>query len=269
VIEFPAQTAALLSPYLDESGAPTDATGDLYVDGPTMATLVAALDAAGWQVHSHAIGDLAVRTALDAYGAAIEANGDSDRRHTIAHLQLVDPADYPRFAETGTIACMQLQWAVRNTFTLDALEPYIGEERFARLYPAASLEAAGAFVSGGSDWPVDPLNPFNQIESAIRRIGEYTEDPGPLGESEGLDRLDALAMHTRRSAFQLHLDDRGVLEPGRRADVIVLDRDITSGDVHGIRDARVRYTFVAGTLVYEADAAADGAGDSPVPPTTG
>lgn len=254
VIEYPAQTAALVDPYLDADGNPTDNHGDLYVDGETMSALVTAFDAAGWQVHSHAIGDLAVRTALDAHEAARAANGDNDRRHTIAHVQLVHPDDVARVAETATVACMQLQWATQNAFTLDALRPYIGEDRFAALYPAKSIADAGGTLSGGSDWPVDPLSSLNQIDTAITRVGAATATGEPLGADQALSRFDSLRMHTAHSAFQLHLDDSGTLEAGKRADVVLLDRDITAGPDDAIKDATVVHTYIAGQLVYDAAA---------------
>jgi hypothetical protein len=253
VIEFPAQTAALLEPYLDPDGNPTDNLGDLYVEGPAMDAVVTALDAAGWQVHIHAIGDRAVRVALDGFDAALAANGDSDLRHTIAHLQLVHPDDYARFAASATVACMQLQWATRNSFTLDALRPYIGEDRWARMYPARSMQEAGALLAGGSDWPVDPLSPFNQIETAITRIGEYASQPEPLGADQAIDRLDVLRMHTAASAFQMHCDDSGTLELGKRADLVVLDRDITTSPEDEIKGTAVRYTLIGGEVIHDAD----------------
>jgi predicted amidohydrolase YtcJ len=114
VMEYSAQTAAMLSPYLDADGKPTDKAGDLYFDPQRFARLVAKLDAAGLAVHVHAIGDRAVRASLDAFASARATNGDRDNRHQIAHLQLVDPADFPRFKELGVIADIQLEWAKRD-----------------------------------------------------------------------------------------------------------------------------------------------------------
>lgn len=250
VIEYPAQTAALLTPYLDGDGRPTKNRGDLYVSGPDYQRLAVVLDKAGWQLHSHAIGDRAVRVALDAYEAAVRANGRSARRHrhTIAHLQLVHPADRHRFAETGTLACMQLQWAVRDEWTVDALRPYIGEERFRWLYPAGSLQRAGARLVGGSDWPVDPLSPFNQIATAMDRGGAR-----PLLAEQGLSRSAALAMHTAGSARQLHEGSRGTVAPGKVADLIVVDRNLERSGARAIRSATVRTTLIGGRVVHEAD----------------
>jgi hypothetical protein len=251
VMEFPAQTAALLAPYLDENGTPTDYYGELYVNGPTFGKLAVELDRQDWQVHAHAIGDRAVRVALDGYARARRANGDRGLRHTIAHLELVHPSDYGRFSRLGVVACMQLQWAVRNVWTLAALRPYIGEERFHRLYPAASLARSGAVLAGGSDWPVDPLRPFTQISTAVDRTGPDS-DRAPLGRDEALTRTQSLRMHTRGSAHQLHSRRTGTLAPGKRADLIVLDRDLLRGSTTDMGGAEVRHTLVDGDVVYDA-----------------
>jgi predicted amidohydrolase YtcJ len=257
VVEYPAQTAALLDPYLDEDGRPTKNRGDLYLSSKEYQQLAVVLDSAGWQLHSHAIGDRAVRVALDAYEAALHANGRKARRHrhTIAHLQLVHPRDYPRFAQIGALACMQLQWAVRNEWTLDALRPFIGDERFRRMYPARSLAQAGARLVGGSDWPVDPLRPFNQIATAIDRT-QYDAVPRPLNPAQAIGRTASLAMHTRGSAFELHQGRTGTVAPGQVADLVVVDRDLQKVGPRSIRAASVRSTLIDGKVVYDADSAA-------------
>jgi len=255
VMEFPAQTAALLKPYLDDDGQPTDNRGDLYVSNNDFGRLAVRLDREGWQVHTHAIGDRAVRVALNGYEAALRANGRSRNRHTITHLELVHPDDYARFGKLGVIASMQLQWAVRNVFTLDALRPYIGEGRFNRLYPARSLSAAGARLAGGSDWPVDPLSPFNQIATAVDRTTTDSADPTPLDPEESISRGHSLRMHTRASAFQMHSPNTGTITQGKHADLIILDRDITHGPVSEIREATVNHTMIAGEVVYDATVA--------------
>lgn len=251
VMEFPAQTAAMLSPYLDGDGARTDNYGDLYVHRPAFGRLAVALDQQGWQLHGHAIGDRAVRVALDGYARARQVNGDSGLRHTITHLELVHPSDYPRFARLGVVASMQLQWAVRNVWTLAALRPYIGEERFHRLYPAASLARAGAALAGGSDWPVDPLKPFTQISTAVSRTAPG-DDHAPLGSDEALTRAQSLRMHTRGSAYQLHLPRSGTVAPGKRADLIVLDRNLMAGSPDRMSRAKVQHTLVDGDVLYDA-----------------
>jgi predicted amidohydrolase YtcJ len=250
VMEFPAQTAALLKPYLDAKGRPTDHRGSLYVSDRDYRALVRALDADGWQMHAHAIGDRAVRTALNAY-EAVARQSRGGRRHTITHLQLVHPDDYPRFARAGVVASMQLQWAMPGPFTDDALRPYIGPARHARMYPARSLAQAGARLAGGSDWPVDPLLPFSQIATAIDRSNPEQDSP-PLNPNQALTRSQSLVMHTAGAAYQLHDRNSGTVQPGQRADLMVLDRDITRVPVSEIRGSRVRYTLISGRVVHEA-----------------
>ncbi|MFE5158963.1 amidohydrolase [Streptomyces sp. NPDC056697] len=251
VIEYPAQSAALLEPYLDGHGKPTDNRGDLYVSSTEYGRLSAVLDRAGWQMHAHAIGDRAVRTALDGYEAAIRANGRRGNRHTIAHLQIVHPDDFRRFAPLGVVACMQLQWAIRDVWTVDSLLPYIGPERHRLMYPARSLERHGAALSGGSDWPVDPLDSFNQIRTAIDRKGD---DGALYPERESISRTTSLRMHTAGSAHQLRIDgETGVLTPGRAADVIVLDRDVTRVPVKDITGTKVRLTLAGGRRIWDTD----------------
>ena len=251
VIEYPAQTAALIKPYLDENGNPTDNYGDLYVDGQTFGDFVSVLDADGWQLHAHAIGDGAVRAALDGYEISRKANGNTGRRHTIAHLQLVHPDDYPRFAQLGVIPDMQLQWATRNVWTMDALKPFIGQKRWERMYPAKSMLDAGARLAGGSDWPVDPLYPWNQVQTAIDRLGLYGEGK-PLGAHEGISRVQSLRMHTRGTAYQLHQDKKtGTVEVGKLADLVVLDRDVATCPVSDIKDSVPQLTMVGGEVTFD------------------
>ncbi|MGG8409824.1 amidohydrolase, partial [Streptomyces sp. 12297] len=255
VIEYPAQTAALLEPYLDGHGKPTDNRGELYVSGRDYGRLSAAFNAAGWQMHAHGLGDRAVRTALDGYAYARRVTGVRDARNAVAHLQIVDPADLKRFAQLGVAACMQLQWAARDTWTMDALLPYIGPERHRWMYPARSLEKAGARLSGGSDWPVDALQVWNQIRTSIDRKG--AEGDGPLyRELEGLSRASTLRMHTLGTAWQLRQDAlTGTVERGKAADLVLLDRDVTRCPVKDISDTRVELTLVGGKAVHDAHSA--------------
>ncbi|WP_344528194.1 amidohydrolase, partial [Streptomyces rectiviolaceus] len=259
VIEYPAQTAALLEPYLDKDGKPTDHRGELYVSAADYGRLTAAFNKDGWQMHAHAIGDRAVRTSLDGYAYALRATGARGLRNTTAHLQLVDPADLPRFARLGVIPCMQLQWATRNTWTMDALLPYIGAARHRWQYPARSLERHGARLSGGSDWPVDPLQVWNQVRTSVDRFGaEGEEAEGDLyREQEGLSRSSALLMHTLGTARQLRMDHlTGTVERGKSADLVLLDRDVTRCPVADISSAEVRLTLTGGTVVHDADTSA-------------
>jgi hypothetical protein len=171
-------------------------------------------------------------------------------------LQLVHPNDYGRFKALDVVPDMQLQWAARNVWTMEALLPYIGPERHARMYPANSMLAAGAPLAGGSDWPVDPLYPWNQVQTAIDRFGLYGEDE-PLYPNEGISRIQSLRMHSRGTAYQLHQDKlTGTLEVGKQADLVVLDRDITTCGVAEINSATPQLTMVAGKAVFDMNTSA-------------
>lgn len=259
VAEYPALTAAMVEPYQNPDGTPMDQSGALYFAPELFNDLAVAVDAAGWQIHTHAIGDLAVRTTLDGFEQARTKNGKRDSRHTIAHIQFVAPEDRPRFAELGALASMQLQWAVQDTFTIDALAPYVGPERHLGTYPAGSLQDAGAHLVGGSDWPIDPLSPWNQIQTAVDRVGLGSETGEPLYAEQGLSLTESLEMHTRGGAFQLFQEkETGRIAPGMRADLVILDRDLLGVPLAEVSGATVKYTMVDGKVIHEA-----GAGDAP------
>jgi len=251
VMEYPAQTAAMLSPYLDENGKPTKHAGELYFDPERFARLVTKLDAAGLAVHIHAIGDRAVRASLDAFAAARAANGDRDNRHQIAHLQLVDSADFPRFKELSVMADLQLEWAKREPATEGPLEPYLGPERYRYVYPAGSLHHAGATIIGGSDWDVSSYNPFRAFQTGVTRSGGKGQKPLNIDEKIPLET--AIDAYTINAAFAMKQDKTtGSLEAGKRADLVVLDRDIFTIDPETINQTKVLATYLDGRLVHSA-----------------
>ena len=259
VIEHPTQTAAMLEPYLVPAdgrrlGARRRRRADLLPQ-PMLDRAVTALDAAGWQVHVHAIGDRATRSALDAFAAARERNGASGLRHTIAHVEVLHPDDAGRFAALDVLADLQLQWAQRDPYTIEHLRPYLGEERWRRLYPARTLEAAGALLCGGSDWPVDPLVPFKQISGAVLRGAVGGAEP--LHPEEAITLRAALEMHTCNSAYQLRQErETGRIAPGFAADLAVLDRDLLSAPAEEIAETGVVMTSsAAGSSTARADGA--------------
>ena len=203
-------------------------------------------------MHVHAIGDRAVRLALDGFEHARRANGARDNRHTIAHIELAHPDDFGRFRQLGVMANMQLQWAERDSYTIDAVRPYLGRRRWRRLYPAGSLHRAGARLCGGSDWPVDPLLPFRQIEMAVNRTCHEVYDayPGVLNERQGLDLRSSIAMHTRNSAFQLGQEAlSGRIREGLQADLLVLDRNILRVPLRKVSKTKVLMTMVGGRIL--------------------
>jgi predicted amidohydrolase YtcJ len=252
VIEYPAQTAALLEPYLVEQGGemvPGTSKGDLYFTRERLTALVKRFDAMKKLIHMHVIGDGAARQAMNAAAAARKANGSKRRRNiALAHLQLVEPSDYARFRRLGVYADMQLQWAVSDYWVEDALRPYIGEGRYERLYPARSLISAGAPFSMGSDWPVDPLNPWAEITTAKTRSAPWA-GVLDLGESISIER--ALRAHTMGAAGQLGLARKvGSITPGKQADMIVLDRNPARRNPGDVWKTRVLRTIVGGRTVY-------------------
>jgi hypothetical protein len=246
VMEHPTQTAALLAPYLDSAGKPTAATGKLYLPPEAMTAFVRRADAAGFNVHVHAIGDAAVRETLDAFAAARAAG--SRRLYSIAHLQLVDPADLPRFAAHDVTASLQLAWAQPDNYSIDAVRAYIGAERHARQYPARSLARAQALIAGGSDWDVASFNPFEAMATAMSRRNPEHPARAPLGANEALTLDEMLTAYTRNAARLIGRDaEIGTLAPGKAADLVVLGttftKDTTADEVRRTKPARV---FFAG-----------------------
>ena len=252
-------TAAVLEPYLDADGRPTRNRGTSFVEAEDLKAGVTRLDAEGFQVHIHAIGERAVREALDAFDSAHAANGPSDHRHHIAHIQVVHPDDIPRFRELDVVANAQPLWAVNEGQMLHLTIPFLGAERSKWQYPFASLVRSGAMLAMGSDWSVSSANPLWEMHVAVNRTApsayEYGGGTGePFLPDERIDLATALAGFTINSAFVNHLDDlTGSIEVGKRADLAVLDRDVFAHPVDEIADASVVLTFVEGERVFDAE----------------
>ena len=259
-------TGALLEPYCEgcaghgpaaasEAGRPTTAgpnRGLTYVEPDLLDAALTELDAHGFQVHMHAIGDRATRMALDAVAAARAANGPGDRRHHIAHLQVVHPADVGRFARLEVVANCQAYWAQHEPQMDELTMPYLGPERAGRQYPFASLLRSGARLAMGSDWAVTTADPLEQIEVAVTRIDPENRGNRPFLPEQRLSVAEAFDAFTTGSAYVNHDGQGGRIEVGARADLALLDTDVFAPGAGPIGEAAVRLTVAAGEVVYEA-----------------
>ena len=262
VLQFPTQSAALLSPYLVDKGGPGlkcwcagHHRGDIYVDPGRMNTLIPALADAGYDIHIHAIGDRAVRLALDGIAHARARHPGASYRPAIAHDELVDAADVPRFAALNVCPVMSFQWAVPGPNSVTAVKDHLGPARFAHMEPISTLARAGARVAYGSDWPVDKLNYWKSLKGGIDRTGDGRYGAayaGTLNDEPGISRALALQSATIHAAWTLHLDHAlGSIEPGKLADLIVLDRDVMQAPLEDWPDTRVLMTMLGGRIVFE------------------
>jgi hypothetical protein len=244
------ETAALIDPYLD-GGAPSGRRGTLLHEPAALAEVVARLDRTGLHVHLHAIGDRAVRTALDAIEHARERNGPGGRHH-IAHLQLIAPDDLARFRTLGVTANVQALWAYPDAYITDVNLPAVGRERVDRMYPIGSLRRAGARIVGGSDWPVSSIRPLDAIEVALTRQDPRGERPGELNRAERVDLATMIAAYTIEGAWLVGREgETGSLEVGKLADLVILERDLFDLLPAEISEVRVLRTFLEGEAIFE------------------
>ncbi len=254
-------TAAVLAPYLDSEGHETDNLGISFVEPGLLREAVARLDAEGFQVHFHSLAERAVREALDAVEAARRANGPNDLRHHLAHIQVVHPDDLARFRDLGVAANCQPLWALLEEQMTDLTIPFLGEERAARQYQFATLHRSGAVLAFGSDWPVSSPDPLLEMYVAVNRKAppEYAYAQAEIASREVFlpeERVNlptALAAFTMGSAYVNHLDDStGSIEPGKYADLVVLNQNLFELPPTEIHQAKVELTLVQGERVYAA-----------------
>lgn len=243
VIEHPTHTAALSLPYTG-----TDSKGVLMFDPKKFTQFAIAADKEKLLIHVHAIGDRAVTETLNGIEAARKMN-HNNLAHSITHLQIVKPSDFNRFKELNVLASFQLLWAFGDVTTVDIVEPYIDSSLYKWQYPARSMLQAGATICGASDWPVSSANPFEAIYNAETRKGSL----GVLDSTQCMPRMEMLYAYTIEAAKVLWMEKSiGSLEPGKYADMILLDRDILSISPEAMRDTKVVWTMFEGKKVYEA-----------------
>ena len=249
-------TASMLEPYCDGHGHFTDNSGISFVAPETLNEAVPILDAKGFQVHFHAIGDRAVRECLDAVERAIARNGRRDNRHHIAHIQVVHPEDVARFRELGVAANMQSLWATYEPQMVDLTLPFLGAPRSAWQYPFGDLLRSGAVLAAGSDWSVSTPDPMAAIHTAVNRKAAPGHEEGEYDAflpEQAIDLATSLTAYTAGSAWVNHLDDTtGTIEVGKLADLALLDRDPFAVPADQIGATRVLQTFVEGERVYAA-----------------
>ncbi len=246
------QTASMTEPYLDIDGHVTANRGLDFIDPELLEQVVVRIDALGFQPHFHALGDRAVRQALDAVEAARAANGWTDTRPHLAHIQVVHPDDLSRFRRLGALANAQPYWAVEEDQMTELTLPILGPVVSARQYPFRSLLANGATLVMGSDWSVSTPDPLVEMEVAVNRVSDESRGvTPPFLPDERITLASALRAFTAGSAHAQHLDEAGWLGEGRLADFVILDRDLFDRAEGPIGDARVLATFVDGAAVYE------------------
>jgi hypothetical protein len=242
---IPQQTAAMIAPY-EHAG---DHRGPLQIAPETLNAAIAALGKSGLQPHVHAIGDRATRVALDAFAAAIEKNGTANRP-MISHLNVIDPADQPRFGKLGVIAQLQPTWSSNYPY-MDLTKQAIGPVRSQSIYPAHSVLAGGGMIAYGADWPVATANPLFGLQVAVTRVNYEDTATPPLLPGEAITLEEAVRAHTINVAFANGFETMtGSIAPGKSADLIILDRDIFTLAPLDIGKAKVIVTLFEGKPVF-------------------
>jgi len=241
------ETAALLDPYVGVHSH----RGELILGPEELDAAVIRFDAMGLQVHMHAIGDRAVRSGLDAVEAALKTNGIGDNRHHISHLQLIHVDDIERFGALNTTANFQAAWAYPDDWIMELNLPVLGAERVQGMYPIGSIEREEGRIVGGSDWNVSSANPLEAIELAVRRQDANAEEGPVLNEGERVSVATMIDAYTINAAWLMHQEDQtGSIEAGKRADIVVLDRNLLEIPATEINEVQVVMTLLGGEVIY-------------------
>jgi len=241
-------TAAMLEPYSDRAD---NFRGELQNSSQDLDKAVAALDAEGFQIHFHAIGDRAINIAFNSLENAIHINGIRDSRHHISHIQVFQEKDISRFKELGVVANFQPLWAIRDEYITEHTYKKLGKKRSRWLYPIGSVHRSGAKIGFGSDWYVTSVNPLDGIEAAVTRLEPNGLTNIPLGKNEEIDLATAIRAYTLNGAFVNFLDHKvGSIEVGKQADIIVLNNNLFDIPSAEINETKVLATLFNGILVY-------------------
>lgn len=249
-------TALLLEPYDPESSMPADYIGTPRWETDKLKAALAAIDKAGYQVHVHAIGDGAARQVLDAIEYAFEKNGKRDARHTITHLDLIEKEDIARMGKMGVIAAMQPIWFYKNPTYWELELKMLGQERFERMYAVKDMLDAGVILTGSADNPIIPDNrPLFGIETGVTRCSPYEDEKGKKelkrNQDQCLTALDLLRAYTINGAKQIGMETIiGSLEPGKKADIVVLDQDILKVQPEDISRTNIIHTIFNGNVIF-------------------
>jgi len=262
VITAPAFSGAMLEPYFIADGTGANARWvpgknrgpEVYFPAAVLSSVLIAVAGAGFEPHMHADGDRAVHEGLDGIQALRQRFPGKDIRAAIAHDEIVDPRDFPRYKLLDVIPVLSFQWEKPAPDTIEGARDYLGPARFKYLEPAAYLADAGARIAYGSDWPVDPLDEWFALKAGVTRTNSPQSGPkyaGRLSQDAGLTRAQVLRAITMNSSYELHQDlSTGSLEVGKLADLIVLDRNVLTIPAEEIAQVEVLQTVVGGRVVY-------------------
>jgi predicted amidohydrolase YtcJ len=262
VITAPAFSGAMLEPYFIAEGTGANARWvpgknrgpEVYFPAAVLSSVLIAVAGAGFEPHMHADGDRAVHEGLDGIQALRQRFPGKDIRAAIAHDEIVDPRDFPRYKLLDVIPVLSFQWEKPAPDTIEGARDYLGPARFKYLEPAAYLADAGARIAYGSDWPVDPLDEWFALKAGVTRTNSPQSGPkyaGRLSQDAGLTRAQVLRAITMNSSYELHQDlSTGSLEVGKLADLIVLDRNVLKIPAEEIAQVEVLQTVVGGRVVY-------------------